>query len=207
VHDRTIDGQVYVFGNAGGLYKNAMTWWDHTTNSIWSQPTGEALSGPLEATRLEPLPFQLTTWENWLAAHPETLVMSNDADRISPFRQQFKDDFLIGVTIGDLARGYPYPLAAEERLIEDRLGEFPILIWAAEEDYRVFLRQVDDQVLDFEWQEGMLVDEQTGSRWDPRLGLAKEGPYKGQTLQQIPSLTIYQSSWDDFYPGGEIYRR
>lgn len=31
--------------------------------------------------------------------------------------------------------------------------------------------------------------------------------WEGQALQQIPSLTIYESSWDDFYPGGEIYRR
>jgi hypothetical protein len=206
VHDRTIEGKTFVFGNAGGLYKNAMTWWDHETFSIWSQPTGEALAGPLEGTRLDPLPFQLTIWENWLSAHPETLVMNNQASRMGAFRQRFSDDFLIGVTVADLARGYPFWIAAEERLIQDMLGDFPILVWAADQDYRVFLRQVDDQVLTFRWDNGNLVDDQTGSVWDPRLGLARQGEYQGQALQQLPSFSIFESSWDDFYPEGDIYQ-
>jgi hypothetical protein len=207
VHDRTIEEEAFVFGNAGGLYKNAMTWWDHATFSIWSQPTGEALAGPLEGTRLKPLPFQLTTWENWLSAHPETLVMSNQASRMGAFRQRFSENFLIGVTVAGEARGYPYELAAEKVLIEDQLGEFPVLIWAVDQDYRVFLRQVGDQVLTFRWDNGNLVDDQTGSTWDPQLGLAREGRYQGQALQQLPSFTIFESSWNDFYPEGDIFQR
>lgn len=127
-----------MFGNAGGLYKNAMTWWDHETFSIWSQPTGEALAGPLEGTRLAPLLFQLTTWENWFSTHPGTLVMSNQASRMGAFRQRFCDDFVIGGTIADLSKGYPFRVAAEEKIIQDMLGEFPILVWAADQDYRIF---------------------------------------------------------------------
>ena len=207
MHDRTVKGEAYVFGNAGGLYKNAMTWWDHKTFSIWSQPTGEALAGPLQGTRLEPLPFQLTTWGNWLQAHPDTLVMNNQAARMGAFRQRFSENFLIGVTVAGEARGYPYELAVDEVLIEDQLGEFPVLIWAADQDYRVFLRQVEDQVLSFQWEDGSLVDDQTGSTWDPRSGLAREGKYQGQALQQLPSFSIFESSWEDFYPEGKIFKR
>jgi len=205
VHDRTVNGEPLVLGNAGGLYKNAMTWWDHKTFSIWSQPVGQALAGPLKGTSLRPLPFQLTTWENWREAHPETLVMTNSATRMGRFKQRFSEDFLIGVTVAGSAKAYPYPLAANQTLIQDRLAGIPILVWASDQDYRVFARRLDDQVLDFSWQDGSLVDQRTGSRWDPQLGVAREGAFAGQALQQIPSFSIFASSWDDFYPEGEIY--
>ena len=206
MHDRTINGETYVFGNAGGLYKNAMTWWDHTTQSIWSQPTGEVLSGPLEGTKLQPLPFQLTTWKNWITTHPDTLVMSNDLNRIGNARQGFNESFLIGVTIADLAKAYPYLDVESQIIVEDTLGKFPLLVWAKDEDYRVFLRRVNDQELHFAWENDMLVDLETGSLWDPRLGLAKEGDFRGEVLQQIPTLSIWLAYWDDFYPDGEIYK-
>lgn len=49
VHRRELDGAEIVFGNQGALYKDAMTWWDHDTGSVWSQPTGEAILGPRKA--------------------------------------------------------------------------------------------------------------------------------------------------------------
>ncbi len=182
-----------------------MTWWDHKTRSIWSQPVGEALAGPLQGTKLQPMPFQLTTWENWFTTHPETRVMKNGLDRIRNFRQGFDEDFFIGVTIADLNKAYPFAVVASVIIVEDHLGHFPLRVWAEGEDYRVFLRQIGDQELHFSWQGGSLVDQETGSRWDPQLGLAREGEYQGQVLQQIPSFSIFRSSWKDFYPEGEIY--
>jgi hypothetical protein len=55
-----------------------MTWYDHETNSNWSQPWGRAISGQLKGTVLFLLPSQLTTWGSWKAEHPETLAMIND---------------------------------------------------------------------------------------------------------------------------------
>jgi hypothetical protein len=206
VHDRRIQGETFVFGNAGGLYKNAMTWYDHTTLSIWTQPTGEVLAGELEGSKLEGLPFQLTTWKNWIETHPETLVMANDLDRLGVRRQEFSDNFYIGVEIGDFSKAYPFEIAASQVIIEDQLGELPVLIWANDQDYRVFLRQVGDQILNFSWSGETLIDQQTSTIWDPRLGLAREGDLGGEVLQQLPSFTIWASSWRDFYPDGAIYR-
>jgi hypothetical protein len=183
-----------------------MTWYDHTTFSIWSQPTGEVLAGPLEGTKLKALPFQLTTWTNWVSTYPQTLVMSNDLDRIGNIRQGFEDDFLIGVIVADFAKAYPFLEVASQVFIEDQIGDFPIIVWAKDEDYRVFLRQVGDQEVHFSWEDGALVDQETGSRWDPQLGLAREGQFQGEVLQQLPSLSIWRSFWFNFYPQGEIYQ-
>lgn len=62
VHRRELDGEPVLFGNQGALWSNAMTWWDHQTGSIWSQPLGEAIAGPYKGRRLDLLPSTLTTW-------------------------------------------------------------------------------------------------------------------------------------------------
>ena len=78
VHRRELNGTVLVLGNQGALWGNAMTWWDHNTGSIWSQPIGEAILGPLKGARLELFPSTLTTWQSWLEAHPESLATRRD---------------------------------------------------------------------------------------------------------------------------------
>lgn len=75
VHRREVDGQEIVPGNQGDLFRNAMTWWDHGTGSVWSQPTGTAILGPLEGTRLEQVPSTLTEWGPWRRAHPDTQAL------------------------------------------------------------------------------------------------------------------------------------
>ena len=58
VHDRRVDGATAVFGNQGALYKGAMTWFDHETGSIWSQPLGKAVVGPRSGVSLNLMPSQ-----------------------------------------------------------------------------------------------------------------------------------------------------
>ncbi|MBT8217633.1 MAG: DUF3179 domain-containing protein, partial [Acidimicrobiia bacterium] len=75
VHRRIIDGREVIFGVQGALLGNAMTFWDHDTGSIWSQPTGEAVAGPRKGQRLELLPVSFTTWASWQETHPDTVAL------------------------------------------------------------------------------------------------------------------------------------
>ncbi|KAA3656338.1 MAG: DUF3179 domain-containing protein [Chloroflexi bacterium] len=62
MHDRRIDGKTAVFGNAGALFQNAMTWYDHDTSSIWSQPWGRAIQGEQKGVELRLAPaFKLSS--------------------------------------------------------------------------------------------------------------------------------------------------
>lgn len=45
---------------------------DAASGSIWSSLAGRALVGPLAGAQLKLLPLQTTTWEAWLADHPDT---------------------------------------------------------------------------------------------------------------------------------------
>jgi hypothetical protein len=76
--DATIDGSPTDFGVSGLLYNNDVLLYDRETESLWSQIMSEAISGERVGTKLIMLPLSHTTWRDWLAKHPDTLVLSED---------------------------------------------------------------------------------------------------------------------------------
>jgi hypothetical protein len=204
VHDRRIDGETQIFGNAGALFMNAMTWFDHATESIWSQPWGRAIQGEMKGVQLHLLPSQVTTWAAWNAEHPETLVMTNDVDRVS-FRQGFSEDFVIGLLLDGYSKAYYYSDVQDVVVVNDMLGDIPVVIWAAENNFHAFVRQVGDMVLTFDPENGGLKDRETGTMWNVALGIGMAGPLEGEFLLQVPSTSSYDWAWSDFYPQAEFY--
>jgi hypothetical protein len=183
-----------------------MTWWDHKTQSIWSQPWGRAIGGVLEGTELALLPSQVTLWANWKAQYPDTLVMTNDTSRLRFGRQGFSPDFVIGLVLGETARAYAYAGVAQAGVLNDHLGPIPVVVWAGAADFRAYVRSVAGRTLTFRaGGQGRMVDEQTGSVWDISRGLAVEGELAGEGLQPVPSMTAYDWAWLDFYPESDIY--
>ena len=213
MHDRRVDGETLTFGNQGALYMNAMTWWDRSTRSIWSQPWGSAIDGPLKGTALTLLPASVEPWPAWLKEHPDTTVVVND---LRPERfpsNTIHDSFVIGVALEEDATAHPYPLASDLRVINDRIGDHPIAVFvdADSRDIKVFLRRpadtsVEESELLFERDdEGRVVDRQTGSVWDISRGVATDGPLKGVAIQQIPYVTSFDWAWADFFPHTSFY--
>lgn len=186
-----------------------MTWYDHETGSIWSQPWGRAICGELTGTTLKILPFSLVPWETWKAEHPDTQVLVDESGGLPYSSQGLQDDFVAGVAIGDLARGYPYTSISEEVVINDLLGDIPLVIHTNPQtrSIHIFVRQLPDGTLltftgDFE----TLVDDQTGSIWDPVRGLAIDGELVGQALREIPYISSFDWAWLDFYPHSDFYQ-
>jgi len=205
VHDRRIDGETQVFGNAGALFMTAMTWYDHKTESIWSQPWGRAIIGELKGVQLNLLPSQITTWAAWRTEHPETLAMTNDVDRMSSL-QRFDEDFIIGVLLEGKSKAFYYRDVSAVGVINDWVGDIPILVWAAENNFHVYIRRVADQELMFRIQDGEMVDAETGTIWDIGTGRAIDGPLVGEVLQAAPSSSAFDWAWQDFYPDSEFYQ-
>ena len=181
----------------------AMTWWDHETESVWSQPWGMAIAGPLEGTRLGLIPAGIVPWAAWQAEHPETLVLDLPDYRGS----RFSSDFVIGIALGEYAKAYPFEMASEEAVLNDNIGDFPIVLLVDADTKAVhsFLRNTKDRDLEFTLKEGKLVDLQTGSSWDASRGIAVGGPLRGEVLQRVPYITSFDWAWQDFYPHSEFY--
>ena len=216
MHDRRINGEVLRLGNQGALYMNSMTWWDRETESVWSQPWGTAIAGPLKGTALTLIPASVVPWETWRSGHPDTSVLANDLKGIIVRRAvRPSDDFVIGVALEDGATAYRYEKAAEERVINDVIAENPVVVFVDPDtrDIKVYLRRVNTNLPDgrriseltFELEGMRIVDSETGSRWDSANGLALEGPLKGTLLQKIPYVSAFDWAWQDFYPGSPIY--
>jgi hypothetical protein len=81
--DATVQGKLHTFGVSGLLYQSDLLMYDHQSESLWSQIAMEAVAGPLTGTRLVPLFLEHTSWADWKAKHPTTVVLSSQ-DRPCP---------------------------------------------------------------------------------------------------------------------------
>lgn len=108
---------------------------------------------------------------------PHTLAMITDLDRKGA-RQGFNLDFVNGVVLDNTAKAFYFEDVASKKVVNELLEELPNLIWAVDNTYHVFVRQVGDQVLSFENRNGALFDLETDSIWDPSRGLATGVPLR-----------------------------
>ena len=197
-----------------------MTWWDHQTNSVWSQPWGTALFGELEGRALTQIPSSVVPWGTWLAEHPETTVLESEQpiDDVRYRPQTLIENFVIGVALVDDAQGFRYSVASREEVINDMVGEFPVAIFVnpATRGIHVYLREPASlardetvtlpEVLTFS-KSGVdrVVDAETGSTWDTVLGVAIDGPLRGALLQQLPFQSAWDWAWEFFFPQTTFY--
>ena len=204
VHRREIDGEEAVFGNYGALYQNAMTWFDHGTGSIWSQPLGEAIAGPLKGERLELLPSTLTRWDDWLAVHPETLALdAGGGDGGFDL-----DSMVLVVDFTSDAVAVPVSDLRDVGVANTEVAgvEIAVVLDPASADrWSVLSRRLDDRVVTLAVADGRLVDEETGTVWDPVRGRALEGPLAGETLDLLPGFTAFPRDYRSFWPDGRVW--
>ena len=64
------------FGVSGLLYQSDLLMYDRATESLWSQISAEAVSGPLLGRRLRLLRARIAQWGQWRRDHPDTTVLS-----------------------------------------------------------------------------------------------------------------------------------
>ena len=201
VHRRELDGETLVFGNQGDLFGNAMTWWDHGTGSVWSQPLGEAIMGPRSGERLEGLPSTLTTWDGWKESHPDTLALD-----VPGWSTGFHlEDMAIVIDLGTEAAAYSIPALREVGIVNTAVGGLEIAVVVDPHDpsrWAVFSRRLDDSVAVLELSGDSLVDMASGTTFDPFLGLGRSGPLADQSLDRLPAFTAFPDDFDTFFPTG-----
>jgi len=204
VHRRELDGKELVFGNQGALWGNAMTWWDHDTGSIWSQPLGEAIAGPRRGKTLELLPSTLTTWDAWRQAHPDSLAL-NARGGSSGFDL---DRLVLVVDFGRETVAYPVEELQERGPANDIVAGEPIAVVldpADDQRWSIFSRVVGDRVLTFEVIDRTLRDVETGTIWDPVRGRGLQGPLQSEQLDLLPGFTSFPDDYFTFWPDGRVW--
>jgi hypothetical protein len=200
VHRREVAGQELVFGNHGALWGNAMTWWDHETGSVWSQPIGEAIVGPLKGERLELLPSSLVSWGDWKQQHPGTVAL--DAPNFGDGYDL--DQMAIVVELGAESVAFPVTEVRRVHVVNDWVNDAPVAVVVDPESdqWVVFSRQLDDRVVELEAMDGLLAEVGGIARWDPVRGLAQEGD---QNLNILPGFTSFPRDYVTFFPDGAFW--
>lgn len=210
VHRREVNGQPIVLGNHGALWGNAMTWFDHETGSVWSQPLGEAIAGPLKGTTLDLLPSTLTEWGDWRDAHPDTFAL----DAPSTFSGFDLEDMAVVVEISEDSMAFPVPLVrrvgvANETIV--RTGseagtDLPVAVVVDPDgdNWAVFSRTLDDRVVELTLEAGTLVEVDGDGRWAPVSGLGLDG--SGQNLDLLPGFTSFPRDYTRFFPDGSVWQ-
>ena len=202
VHRRELNGQAIVLGNQGALWGNAMTWWDHETGSIWSQPLGEAIAGPLKGETLELLPVSLNDWSTWKGSHPDTLALDVQVGGPGGFDLQ---QMAIVVDFGSETAAYPIPELQAQVLVNDVVAGVPIAVVTdptEPDSWVVFSRVLDDGIVTLMVDGQSILDIETGSVWDPVIGRAISGPREGQQLDVLPGFTSFPPRFFHFLARG-----
>lgn len=73
---RTLEGRTLSFGVSGLLYNSNFLIYDRETESLWSQFTGQAISGPLAGKTLERIRVRQETAAAWKARHPGSKILA-----------------------------------------------------------------------------------------------------------------------------------
>jgi len=207
---------------------------DVETGSRWQQSSLEAISGPLKGEHLELYSFLLTSWEEWLRLHPDTLVLKplpGYAQRIAAKNAQLRvgypldksappdvlhrDDRLkayakvIGLTRDGASRAYPLAALDRVRVVNEELGGQPILVvhQPKSDTTTAFVARAKGMRLTFdEANPGAteLIDRETRSRWDP-YGNCTSGTLKGARLEMLIMEPEYWFAWSEFHPNTTIF--
>jgi Protein of unknown function (DUF3179) len=147
VFDPSVAGSVETFRLVGMDHFNAM-FEDRRTGSWWRQATGEAIAGPLKGNVLAEIPSQQTTLAQWLALHPNSLIMQPDSALRDKYTKSFDYEsgasrksltgtdtvswrdkaWVVGLAINGESKAYDWNRLRRELVIHDSVGGKPVLL-------------------------------------------------------------------------------
>jgi len=128
---------------------------------------------------------------------------------------------VVAIDLNDEAVAYPYDVLEEVRVVNDAVGGTPVAVfWSpgtasaldassiVEGDdvgsATTFSRELDGRTLTFVFEDGRIIDAETGTAWDV-LGWAISGPQAGERLSPIVSVNYFWFSWAAFKPETRVY--
>ena len=148
--------------------------------------------------------------------HP--FLFSDEVDDRLPAMER-----VLNVSAGGVHRLYPFSRLTTKPVVNDTVGGVAVVVLSragtlsALDRSRIaesrtvpsataWVRTLDGRELSFRARDGVLEDEQTGSRWS-LLGQAVSGPLAGRRLAPVDSGVHFAFAWLAFNPDSEIYGR
>lgn len=207
------------FGSSGLLYRSNKLMYDKETDSLWNQFTGRPVSGPLRGSGIElkVLPVAVTTWQDWLARHPDTRVLHPETGYVRDYtpgrpygsyfaspelmfpaalddRRLSEKDIVFGLRTAGGAKAWPLSAFAGGKVINDRVGFTDVVVIGDAESRAVRAYRRDGQIFE-------ASDDLRGLRSDDAVWqiteAALEGP-GGKNLPRLPGHLAYWFAWSGY---------
>ena len=225
-----VNGAFRVFGVSGLLFENNLVMFDRQTNSLWNQLLMGAKCGTEAGKALSRVPAVETTWKQWLAAHPETTVLSlttgfqrpyglypygnydvpDNAETFFP-SSRFGDarppkELVLGIREGNATVAYPFGALADKGdavAVNDQVGGRPVLVTYlfSQTTARAFDRRVGGQTLTF-----TVADPVTITLTDAETGSTWD--WRGVAIAgplQGERLTPLEDAWTVFWFAWSVF--
>ena len=231
MYAREVGNQELTFGVSGKLIMNALVMYDHQTETLWSQFLSLGVDGPLAGTRLDLMAALQTDWGTWRDLHPDTTALfTGSIPRSDSYTGYYKrgsagilgesnkdsrlgrKELVLGVVQQGDIKAYPLVSLQIDAVVNDTVGGLPIVVVGdpSGNTAAAFERTVDGRFLTFTVEvtsDGgqALVDQQTGTTWEPLTGIGLSGELEGTVLRRLPTTYSFWFAWTDFYPDTKLY--
>ncbi|MCY3979146.1 MAG: DUF3179 domain-containing protein [Chloroflexi bacterium] len=244
--DRRVNGSVLDFGVSGLLRNSDLIMYDRQSETWWQQLTSEGLVGEYAGVLLGLVPSQVIGFGRFAERYPDGLVMSREtgykrqyginpysnydsrAGRPFLFRGEIDQrldsavDHVLAAIIGESAKAYPFEILRERRVINDSIGDIPIVVFfqsgvaSALGDSVIdsardiggagmYEASFDGEALQFAANaDGTFIDAQTQSTWNA-FGEAIDGELAGSQLNWVHAFPHFWFAWAAFHPDTEVY--
>jgi hypothetical protein len=163
------------------------------------------MAGELKGAELEVVPSEMTDWKTWKNQYPGTdvLDMRRTTRAFVTEMQKQSGEFTLGLRLDGAVADYPFDVLKKEIIVVTNVGDVPVLATYDTESAtaRAFERKVDGKALEFELEDGVLIDTESRSIWNPATGNCKKGKYKNSKLAMLPGIPSFIKAWRMFYPG------
>lgn len=114
---------------------------------------------------------------------------------------------VVGVVHGDEARAYPLSAVTSERVVNDAVGDLPVMVTVGRDrTLHAYDRRVEGETLAFEATDEDDLLQAGGSRWRAGDGVAVDGPHEGVELSVAAERSqLYWAAWLQTHPDSTVY--
>ncbi len=203
--------------------------YDQETKSLWHNLTGEPVVGSLAQSgiKLPVLPVAITSWEDWLRQHPDTVVLDIDTgferdytpgkpygnyfaspDTMFPVsprdRRLLPKSYVFALQLKGQAKAYPLEILGKKRVVNDTLAGVNLTITAngTTRTARAYERHDHSFVLGST--PASVVEQTTGEVWQVREEHLLN-PRSAERLRRLAGHISYWFGWYAFYPNTKVY--
>jgi len=220
VYVRRVKNETLEFGHRGWLLDESFIFYDKKYDSLWVQATGRCIDGRFKGEQLPTLPVTHTTWGEWRALHPQTLVLAKPSYLIEKYRHDGYEqtyrvrgtEFGLAVFAADRQKLYPLEELRNLPLVQETIGDQSVLVVFHESSRTAvaFDPTIDGNRMEFELVEVtdtdvLIRDAHRSVVWSGLTGRAISGDEPKPQLRQYRTTQFVVSNWPKHFPDSPVF--